>query len=78
MVQAFTPTHMYLNGQPCRLTLALNLTAPVPTFATNGTLVEDSMSPITAQLGQLTGLQHLLITQRKASKHVGSYSQVIA
>ncbi len=61
MVQAFTPTHMYLNGQPCRLTLALNLTAPVPTFATNGTLVEDSMSPITAQLGQLTGPLSLLV-----------------
>lgn len=60
-MQAFTPVHMLLNGRPCRLTLALNLTASVPTFAVNGTLLEDSQSPITAELGQLTGLQHWLV-----------------
>lgn len=46
---------MALNGQPCTVSLSLNLTAPVPTFATNGSLVENSLSPITATLGQLTG-----------------------
>ena len=60
-MQAFTPVHMLLNGRPCRLTLALNLTAAVPTFAVNGTLLEDSQSPITAELGQLTGRQYLLV-----------------
>lgn len=54
-LQQFYPQHMALNGQPCTVTLSLNLTAPVPTFATNGSLVEDSPSPISATLGQLTG-----------------------
>ena len=64
VMQAFTPVHMLLNGRPCRLTLALNLTAPVPTFANNGILVEDSHSPITAELGQFTGLYYLPLLTR--------------
>lgn len=54
-LQAFYPTQVFLNGEECRLSIALNLTAPVPTFASNGTLIEDNLSPITADGGALTG-----------------------
>ena len=63
--QDFYPLQIQLNGAACYLRISLNLTAPVPNFAANGTLVEDSQSPITATDGQLTGmhiLQHSTLT----------------
>ena len=53
--QDFYPLQILLNGAACYLRISLNLTAPVPNFTANGTLVEDSQSPITATNGQLTG-----------------------
>ena len=55
-VQDFYPVQILLNGAACYLRISLNLTAPVPNFAANGTLVEDSQSPITATDGHLTGM----------------------
>ena len=55
-MQDFYPLQILLNGAACYLRISLNLTAPVPNFAANGTLVEDSQSPITATDGQLTGM----------------------
>ena len=67
--QDFYPLQILLNGAACYLRISLNLTAPVPNFAANGTLVEDSQSPITATDGQLTGMRASQMKQLRPCIH---------